>query len=1124
MKTLLLPALLLTLLAACSKPGTTPAQLQVSFGAITSTGPVVITGKGDNGHAFSRVLTGSSLNLDLPNGNWNFLAMAWDAAGLFQGNVRCGFQKSVNLSGGQITVDLVLTKSTCTSSTVVNQDLFKSSVNSFKTNDIQLCRVPVADLTSADECSFNTDSADSRVASIASIKLGLRALTVAPGSSASAPGSLMSGCHAAGSLTTANSVRLPLVNSDFFWPVAIQGFLQPNCAAASGMVEARWDLGHISSVQVDGDVKMVFAQFDDQKVCQVADQLPINTLKGIGLGTAESPYGLCRLRQMHDWQQNFVADNYDDSTVHVQLLKDVNLLPGVKLGSLTSSAMHECLEDGDTMIPIGHQVTSTSPCTFSISGTAFQGQFHGLGRKISHFRFQGPSAMNDVGLFAVIEGGVSHLVLEKFEVEGDDQVGALAGHVAAGTVGHVKVHGANVKAYSSYAGGVAGLADVDLSNVHVTGGDISARDSSGGIVGKSNANVEDCSFHGISRVTYSSGGRAGGVAGEAGNIHRCVSAGLVQGYDRVGGIAGGVNDLAYVRSTAAVVSLSNASAIYAGGLGGDISGSVLNSVFAGSFSHSCHTTCYVGAVGNVIGSVSDVWASMPNLASTFGGDSGSTNGTDLDDMYAITSAQVCPGGAACSDPTTEWTFNGGDLPRLHFESSHPCADSANRATVAAQISAGRGSLLNPIGICNVTQLADAATHALHFRLLDDIPALEYTGTQPDWNGKLDGKGRFIYGGHNSGGPYVMFDAIMNNAEISNVHLADFFTGSNNTQIAALAATNNGTVDRVQAWALHFIGTQQMAGLVVDNQGTISRSRAEGVIEGVQGMGGLAYSNSGDIIDSISAMALTVPSSETSGGNVHIGGIVATNSGDLTRVEYRGSILAAGTTNYDVEGVGGIAGLNTGDILHALLAKEARITVNDDANTGGVGGLAGIMNGGTLDKSIVLGAVAATDDTSSSTILHGVGDLVAGTMGTVYSSLPALEQVANGGSLTTSYSSPTCSGGSVSPLVNGTYYFQFGGDTDWYQGAVASYVLTYTPTTAANCASGNWYAYSGLETAPTAPTASLMTSGGFPMVDMDTAPTAGVLSAFQSYLNGGNPTAPTTWVWEDGAPKLFRFED
>lgn len=567
--------LFLALLASCAEAPKTNAEFSVTIAGLTvSAGGMVVTGKRAEGGAFAKIMTTDTLNLELPNGNWNFLVIMWDGASAFAGTIRCDFKKAVALSGAATKLSFSITNGKCSDSNIIIPNTWTST--NFKPTELHLCRLSVADSLTAGSCNYTANSLTSARAPIASVRLGIHGGALA-GSSFVPDGVKLNDTTCYESTALGSLPTMPAINSDFFMPVVVEGYFKPSCAGAQLFVNM--GLGQIGAAWQGSGNNEFFASFPDERICAVADAQGLNNLNDIGRGTtAGHPFGICRLQQLYNWHANFgVTAGYNSGDVY--LLRDLNLLPGVKVRNnvVTPNAFSFCgVEDGSTFMPLGRKI-ATCPTNETATWTAtstFTGTLNGLGRSISHFRFR-PYDSNfiNAGLFASLGGQVHHLKMDNVEVEANDSVGAIAGAISGtGTISNVKLENVMIEAKTSFAGGVAGLATSrTITQAHVNNGVIRGGQNLGGIVGEGGT-LTDVSFRGFVVSESSTSSFCGGIAGESDNvITRAISSGLVQCNSFVGGIAGNVTsstNMSYSRSTMSVIANTSNTSVNIGGLSG----------------------------------------------------------------------------------------------------------------------------------------------------------------------------------------------------------------------------------------------------------------------------------------------------------------------------------------------------------------------------------------------------------------------------------------------------------------------------------------------------------------------------------------------------------------------------
>lgn len=97
----------------------TSAKLKLNLSGITNisnigSGGVLLFGKSSTGEQFGKLVSGSELDMDLANGDWNFYAVMWENnfASNFNDTVYCGKSAQV-LNGAAVSVGLKLTNDQC---------------------------------------------------------------------------------------------------------------------------------------------------------------------------------------------------------------------------------------------------------------------------------------------------------------------------------------------------------------------------------------------------------------------------------------------------------------------------------------------------------------------------------------------------------------------------------------------------------------------------------------------------------------------------------------------------------------------------------------------------------------------------------------------------------------------------------------------------------------------------------------------------------------------------------------------------------------------------------------------------------------------------------------------------
>lgn len=232
MKTITSLLFILLLMTACGgKKAQTTFSLNAGalFSGSTPVGGVVILGK-SGVHKFSVGLTAAQANtfsIDLPQGEWNFIAMAWLdqlGEGVMSGKARCGLITQ-EIQGSDSSVALSLTNESCASdffgAASIKDTTSYSGETTFKKINFNSCNNPVGYPGVCDSSSIEALPGES-----VSLKL------VIPGYSnfGNTPTSLESAClnplvHANGLIQS--NLRVPISSSPL--PVILKGYEKLNC-------------------------------------------------------------------------------------------------------------------------------------------------------------------------------------------------------------------------------------------------------------------------------------------------------------------------------------------------------------------------------------------------------------------------------------------------------------------------------------------------------------------------------------------------------------------------------------------------------------------------------------------------------------------------------------------------------------------------------------------------------------------------------------------------------------------------------------------------------------------------------------------------------------------------------
>lgn len=223
---------------------------------------------------------------------------------------------------------------------------------------------------------------------------------------------------------------------------------------------------------------------------------------------------------------------------------------------------------------------------------------------------------------------------------------------------------------------------------------------------------------------------------------------------------------------------------------------------------------------------------------------------------------------------------------------------------------------------------------------------------------------------------------LNSGTLNDAYNESIVKGSSN--VGGIAGTNSGEISLIVNGASVTAEGSYTGGLVGSTTGNISNGRNNGVITGVNYVGGLVGSNGSSNDKGVTLTNLTNDSSANIIGEKYVGGIAGENNGNISNIEdtdgskgtnliNRGSITGQ---NY----VGGIAGKNNGIIKN--VNNDIVLNVKDKSKTaeyfGGVTGInteKGIItnatNSGNINASgaTFVGGIAGQNDG----ILSGAGN-------------------------------------------------------------------------------------------------------------------------------------------------------
>ncbi len=796
-----------------------------------------------------------------------------------------------------------------------------------------------------------------------------------------------------------------------------------------------------------------------------------------GDGTLGRPYKICT-----EWQLNQIGETTALSSYKSSSYKLMNDLDMNKTDMRYPAAKPNCAGVAGSVVDDHHNLNSldvlTTNCTALNAPIGFSGTFFGGWRVIRNARIQAETA-EEVGFIRRLNGNgrVLNLSFENAEVKGLNNVGTIAGLMASTTnvIEDIKIDGLDLEGRSqaglngSFVGGIVGNItgpNAEVRSVRVLNADIRGRHHIGGIVGQSYGTLKKAQFRGKIISHEMDTGSVGGLVGVSGSgtyITDSFSEGLIDTSSQyVGGIAGSLGGTINNAYSTMILMSRYSAAKYLGGIAGDASsGTISNVYFDGDFRNfNGGTPTYNGIfpLGSTATNCYSSWAA-------------NSSGCTM-----ITSANLRSTTPAFTTPT-DWVTTAGSLPRLTWE-QRQCSLAANHALPAVQASAGRGSALNPIIICNVAQLSALAARASteHYLIGNDLRLHDFTvnATISGFNGQLDGGGKILYGWDRTytiGDHAMSYEGIFRNvgtsASIKNLKLyANTMinvAGTDDTGNGLLAGRNLGTISDIEFYANKIHGHSKTGTVVGTNSNSLKNITVDnGEVAGELQIGGIAgYNDPSGTLTKASSHATVNPQGPIF---TSIGGVVGLNAGNIDQVQFKGMMKSStNSSNANNLRAGGIVGHNLGTISNALFGSYGRL---EFANDNYLGGLVG-ENSGNLINSLSLGKIVYSYSGATATGSYFqpiVGREVGGSIG---SYVFALEN--NIGSLkTTATSTVDCVGDGSTPCTVNTsissladqFELVYGNSNNQLSGFIpmspSSSTFTYTGSNFTNPASLNFY--------------------------------------------------------------------
>jgi hypothetical protein len=496
MKTMTLLLFLSLIMVSCSKKvGTTSSKIKIlsgNYAALLSAqanNGLILYGKNDSGKTFLKRINGDTLDLNLPNGIWNFYSIAWgyntpNADSGFRGTSSCAKVLGIKLAGTDVSLSMNLTNAGCDGDFHPNSDNVGGvrKLSSFSINSCKNLASVVDPATAAACTSANLNKGMAtyiRVIMPEYTQLGIPAdgdfgpaiqskcFEIDPATSAS-------GASAADMVNMA-ALNLPMPGINGMAMRIRAYYSDTPCDDASSPDIFTWKEGQVSprlkkfSDHSGGAGTLAIDRYaiqsDVAEICR-PPRLS-NTSFASGRGAPFLPYTICNPDQLRLMKNNFLSVQAS----HFELLADLNF-------------------GFSDFQPIGDDIPTTPNAV-----NAFQGTFNGNNHRIDNILINCKSlfnaAGNSVGLFRMTSGAtIKNLTLNKVAIDCSEEnvsvdlVGMIAGRATNTIFQNIKTFGyvsgrENVGGITGY---FTGATSGEMTDVHVQG-TIEGKRFLGGLIG-----------------------------------------------------------------------------------------------------------------------------------------------------------------------------------------------------------------------------------------------------------------------------------------------------------------------------------------------------------------------------------------------------------------------------------------------------------------------------------------------------------------------------------------------------------------------------------------------------------------------------------------------------------------
>lgn len=605
------------------------------------------------------------------------------------------------------------------------------------------------------------------------------------------------------------------------------------------------------------------------------------------------------------------------------------------------------------------KVVATNIASIDVTGTEKVGGIAGetkgvveLGTVTGNIKVAGTSEYVG-GVAGLANDNITATSVQDIAVTGAKYVGGIAGNITdgntatLGSANNIQITG------GSYAGGIVGETTGAVGVGTVNHIEVTGSEYLGGIVGSTNNSIVAQNVNGDIKVT-GTGNYVGGISGNTtGAISTTILNDIeVVGKDYVGGIAGVANNI----TVPVVGNITAKGNEKVGGIAGEANGTISNittkDIAVEGVNDIAGITSNVNNVANIITGDITVKATGNNAAGIV---------INVNDVTNITTGDITA--TATGNRVAGITAKANNISGINFSEMTVVGKEkvGGIAIEAKDITNISGNNVKVTGISEVSGIAISA---------DNVNTINLVNLEANADGKVSGIITAVKAGYKANDINVTNAkvtskgsdaAIVSNENSGTIENITISSGSVTAKdmLAGAVTSNSGLIKNVVVKANVAGGEKYSGGIVAKNLagGTITNVKFDGGVTGASDYsGGIAGHNLGNITEAYSMGK--VETIDTVINAVVAGGVVGLN--DVAGTVTKAYTMSDVSVKSMEARVGGIAGENLGTIENCYTAPGAPIFANGK-NLAYAGGIVGHATKGTLKNNINMAFISATND-------------------------------------------------------------------------------------------------------------------------------------------------------------------